>query len=175
MSMKLIEGLIKEYAEQRRILTNRVDILETEMRRLKRLKLPGIKSAVDNAAESESKLRAALENNKDLFVKPKSIVFDGVKVGFKKEKGKIKWEDPALVIRLIKKHYSDQVELLIHTEEKPNKDGLNKLSVAELKKVGVTLTKTTDEVLVKATDSEVDKIVTALLKDALKEEKQSAA
>ena len=39
------------------------------------------------------------------------------------------------------------------------------MSVSDLKKIGVTVIETGDEVFIKPTDSEIDKLINALLKD----------
>ena len=59
----------------------------------------------------------------------------------------------------------DQVDTLIKTEESPVKSALLNLSTADLKKIGCTVTDTGDKVLVKSTDSDIDKFVDALLEE----------
>ena len=50
------------------------------------------------------------------------------------------------------------------------KEALAQLSAAELKKIGVTLSEAGDQTVVRPVDSEVDKMVDALLKAATGEE-----
>lgn len=102
------------------------------------------------------------------------MVFHGIKVGFQKEKGKIEWDDVDQVVKLIKKHFPEQADVLIATSEKPVKDALNNLSAAELKKIGVNITSDGDVAFIRPTDSEVDKMVTALLKAATQDEEVAA-
>ena len=54
-------------------------------------------------------------------------------------------------------------EFLIKTVETPQKKALEKLSAAELKKLGVTVGDDEDVVVVRSMDSEIDKIVKLLL------------
>jgi hypothetical protein len=82
-----------------------------------------------------------------------------------KAKGKITWADDDQVVKLIKKHLPDQADILIKTTEKPIRDTLQGLTAAELKRIGVTVDETGDVVVIKSTDSEIDKFVEALLKD----------
>jgi hypothetical protein len=131
--------------------------------------MPRLKAAVNKAAETSEALRALVEESPELFTKPKSVVFHGIKLGYQKEKGKIEWDDPDLVIKLIRRHLPELADTLIVTTEKPSKDALNNLSAAELKKIGVTITSDSDAVFIRATDSEVDKMVSALLKGATEE------
>ena len=51
-----------------------------------------------------------------------------------------------------------------------HKEALAQLSAAELKKIGVTLSEAGDQTVVRPVDSEVDKMVDALLKAATGEE-----
>jgi hypothetical protein len=160
-----IEQITKDYSVERTKLSDRIRYLEDEINTLKRKRLPGIKNAVQTVMEKQEDLKAALEESRTLFVKPKSIVFHGVKVGFQKSKGKLSWNDDAQVIKLIKKHFPDQEDVLIRKTEKPSKDALLNLSAENLKKIGVTISETGDVVLIKSTDSEIDKFVEALLKE----------
>ncbi|MCZ7655552.1 MAG: hypothetical protein M5R42_16805 [Rhodocyclaceae bacterium] len=79
-------------------------------------------------------------------------------------KGKIEWESDEQVIRLIRKHLPELADVLIATVEKPSKDGLAALAVADLKRIGVTVTDAGDQVPSKPADSALDKMVDALLK-----------
>ena len=63
----------------------------------------------------------------------------------------------------------DALALLIKTTEKPIKDGLSALPADKLKKLGVKVTDDTNKIVIKPVDSEVDKIVDALLGDAEEE------
>jgi hypothetical protein len=165
MNLIEIEQITKEYSTERTKLADRIRFLEDEINTLKRKRLPGIKNAVQTVVEKQEDLKAALEESRPLFVKPKTIVFHGVKVGFQKSKGKLSWNDDAQVIKLIRKHFPDQEEVLIKKTEKPSKDALLNLSAENLKKIGVTISDTGDVAVIKSTDSEIDKFVEALLKE----------
>lgn len=160
-----IEKLTKAFADVRQQLAERVRSLEDEIMGLKRRRLPVIKNTVNAVIERQSHLKAALEDSKDLFVKPKTLIIHGVKVGFQKAKGKITWADDAQVVKLIKKHLPEQADVLIKTTEKPIKDALTNLPAADLKRIGVTVEETGDQPVIKATDSEIDKFVDGLLKE----------
>lgn len=88
-----------------------------------------------------------------------------MKVGYQKGKGTISFEDADSVVARIKKHLPDQADVLIKLKETPVKDALAQLSAADLKKIGVTVSEAGDQVVIKPVDSEVDKMVDALLKD----------
>ena len=165
MNLIEIDQITKDYATEREKLSDRIRLLEDEINTLKRKRLPGIKNSIQTVMEKQEDLKAALEESRPLFIKPRTIVFHGVKVGFQKSKGKLSWNDDAQVIKLIKKHFPDQEEVLIKKTEKPSKDALLNLSAENLKKIGVTISETGDVVVIKSTDSEIDKFVEALLKE----------
>lgn len=164
-----IEQQAKIYAGAREKLAEIVTALNDGMEALKRSHMARLKNAVNRAAEAGDSLHALIEASPDLFVKPKSVVLHGIKLGYAKGKGKVEWDDPDQVVRLIHKHYPDLADVLITTTEKPAKDALNNLTAAELKKLGVSVTEGGDAVFIKPADSEVDKLVNALLKGAMEE------
>lgn len=166
-----IENLTKVFADARQQLADRVRGLEDEIEAVKRRRMTGIRNAVNNVLEKQSELKVALEDSRPLFIKPKTILFHGVKVGYQKAKGKISWTDEKVVIKLIKKHLPDQADILVKATEKPIKKALANLPAADLKKIGVTIGETGDQVVIESTDSEIDKFVDALLhEDETKEE-----
>jgi len=164
-SLAEIESLTKRFADGRGDLAGRVRALEDELQAVKRRHLAGIKRSAASVAERHHALKTALEDSKSLFVKPKTLVINGIMVGLRKAKGKIEWEDDGQVVRLIKKHFPEQAEVLIKTIEKPLKGALEQLPAADLKRIGITVNETGDVVVIKSTDSEIDKFVEALLKD----------
>lgn len=168
-----IERLCKAYSLARAALKEKVEALNDEIERLKRQRLPQIRKAVELAAEKQRELTTAVEGSKELFEKPKTQIFHSIEVGFRKGKGQLVWEDEDQLIKLIHKYYPDEWENYIKVVEKPLKTALSQLSVQELKKLGITVIETGDEVVVKATDTEIDRLVNALLKDEIKEAKEA--
>ena len=160
-----IEKLTKAFSEARQQLADRIRTLEEEIQTIKRRRLPIIRNTVNIVTEKQSILKAAIEDSRPLFIKPRTVIFHGVQVGLQKAKGKISWSDDEQVVKLIKKHLPDQADVLIKTIEKPVKDALKNLPAADLKRIGVTVNETGDQVVIKSTDSEIDKFVDALLKE----------
>ena len=171
-----IERLVKDYAHARDHLGETLISLEEKKQALSKQYLPGIKAQVRIAKGAHARLQAAVEESRHLFVKPKTIIIFGVKVGIKKQKGKIKWANEDAVIRLIEKHFPEQVDLLVKTTKKPIKKALQSLTVADLKKLGITVAETSDAVVIEPVDSEVAKLVDALLeeKPAPEDEEEAA-
>lgn len=174
MSLETIEVLAKEHAADRAQLAERMLALNDELDAAKRRRLPGIKSSVTKAKDSHLRLHAAIDGERTLFAKPRSRIFHGIKLGLQKAKGKLSFSSAEDVIRLIKKHFPATADVLIQTTEKPAKGVLLTLSAADLKRVGCTVTGTGDEVLIKPADSEIDKLVDALLGDPSADEDEAA-
>lgn len=159
-----IERLCKDYSLARAALKEKVEALNDEIERLKRQRLPQIRKAVELASEKHKALLMAVEDSADIFQKPKTQIFHGIEVGFRKGRGQLQWEDEDQLIKLIHKYYPESWENYIKVIEKPLKTALSQLSVQELKRLGVTVIETGDEIVIKATDTEIDKLVNALLK-----------
>jgi len=165
MTLTEIEKLAREFSQAREALKGKVQTLEEEISAAKKRHLSGIRKSIEEAANRHMKLFDAISGSPELFVKPKTVIFHGIKLGYMKGKGEIVWDDTAQVVKLIKKNLPDLVDALIKINETPVKTALAQLSVADLKKIGVTVVETGDEVFIKPTDSEIDKLINALLKD----------
>jgi anion-transporting ArsA/GET3 family ATPase len=160
-----IEKFAKDYATNLNALRTLLDNLNTEVEAITKRKMSGIRIAVIKVKEAKEILREAIDSVRSLFAKPKTRIMHGVKIGLAKGRGKIKWDDKDQVIKLIRKHFPEQAEILIKTEEEPVRDALNNLSTADLRKLGIIVSDSDDKVVIKSVDSNVDKMVAALLKD----------
>lgn len=168
-AMTDIEKRAAAFAEARTTVSDIVIQLNDGIAALNKQHMKNLKAAVNKMAERHEQLKALIEANPGLFDKPRTTVFHGIKVGLGKGRGGISWEDDAFVIKAIKKHLPDQADILINTTEKPSKEALNLLPADKLKKIGVTVTETGDQVVIKPADQAVDKLVKALLKGATEE------
>lgn len=165
-----IEALTKAFAEERATLNERVSSLNAARDEVTRMLMPGIKHALAKAAECQAQLKAAIEAAPAAFEKPRSHIFHGIKVGYRKGAGKVTYADADQVVKLIWLRFpADRAAALIKTTEKPNKEAIADLDVSELMKIGCAIESTGDVVEIKPVDSDVDKIVTALLKEATDE------
>ena len=158
------ERLAQDLSGARMMLKEVVSSLETEISVLKKKQLPAIRKWASASAERQTALHQAIEENPGEFVKPRSRILHGIKFGIQKKKGEVTWEDEERVIFLIKKHFPELIEGLIRVKETPIKNALVEMAAVDLKKLGVSVENDTDEVFIKATDSEIDKIVDAILK-----------
>jgi hypothetical protein len=170
-----IERLARDYADARARLGETVQDLGDKQEALRRQYLPGIKRQVGIAKERRARLVAAIEDNPELFERPRTIIVHGIKIGLRKAKGIVEWASEETVIKLIKKCLPNQADLLIKTTEKLLKKPLQQLPGADLKKIGVTVRGAEDEPVIEPVDSEVDKLVEKLLKDEKNDEEEGAA
>lgn len=169
MDLSTIERKTKSFSTEHARLSKIVLTLKRKQDALNAKFLPAIKAAVKRTAEKKTDLINAIDADHSLFTKPRTVVFSGIKVGLGKCKGKVSFADGDKVVALIKKHFPDKQDLLINTVETPLKDGLSKLTGDDLKKLGVTITADSDGIVIKHTDSDVEKLVSALLKDIVAE------
>lgn len=165
MTLTEIEILAKQLADARFNLKEGFDELESEITAIKKKFMPAIRRAIEKAAQRHETLRAAIDEAPELFIKPKTVIFHGIRLGYQKSRGEILWEDEAQVIKLIKKYFPDDFEAYIKITEKVLKTSVASMSVADLRKIGITVIETGDQVFIKPTDSEIDKLINALLKD----------
>lgn len=175
MTMKTIEDLARDYAERRNSLADHVNAYTAELETLNQRLLPGIKRAVASADKARERLQALVADHPELFVKPKSVTFHGIRVGFKKGVGSIQWDDAAKVVSLIRKHFPEQADVLVKITEAPVKNALAQLPAADLKKLGITVEETGDEAFIKPVAGDVEKFVAALLRGAEVERLEKAA
>ncbi|MEN6533058.1 MAG: hypothetical protein ABFD89_05305 [Bryobacteraceae bacterium] len=176
ITLATIEQSAKQFAADRAELASEVQTLEAQIQALKQAALARIKRRVAKAAESQSALSNLIDGARHLFIKPRTIVMHGIKLGLQKGRGGISWEDDARLVNRIKQLFSkSQAELLIKTTERPIAKALEDLDASDLKKLGVTIEATGDVVVIKPVDGDVDKLVSALLKDAVEEAAQQAA
>ena len=168
-TMKDIESLALTHRTDRDQVISAVDQMEREIGavRLKHLKV--IRPLLQKTLRSGHALFDAVEGAPMLFKKPKSHTIHGFKLGYAKQRGKVSFSDATRVVRLIRKHLAEKFSTLVKVEEKPDKNALANLTVAELKKIGCTVTEDDDVAFVRPADFDSEKLVKALLDDANKE------
>ena len=166
ISLTDIESLTKDFAAEHDTLASLVQDMNADLEKIKQRYLPALRARVAEAAQAKLKLHSAITAAPELFTKPRTQIFHGVKVGFQKGKGGIEFEDAEKVVALIRKNFGDEAIAYIRTVETPDKKMLADLPVSELKKLGCTVGDTGDTVVIKSTDSEIEKTVAALLADA---------
>lgn len=165
MQMQDIETRAKVFASARDELANRLQDLRDEQEGAKRRRLQGIKNSLARFTAAHADLKDAVESSPELFDKPRTRMLHGIKVGYVKQRGKLEIDDTDTVLRLIRKHFPDQADTLIKTTETPVRAALANLTVADLKRLGVRVAADVDTIVIKPADSELDKLIDALISD----------
>lgn len=175
MKLQEIELMVKTYAGRVKILLERSDRMKNEIEAVEKRLMPGIENAAMAVADCRKAVLEAIEENRHLFVKPKTQVMHGIRCGMMKQKGTLEISDPAAVIDRIKTLYPDRAPDLINCTEKPDKKGLEKLDAKSLRRLGVGLTDDVDVPFLKEQDTSADKIVKALIANCEKEAAKSSS
>lgn len=169
ITLSAIEEGCRIVAKDHAALKELVEDLNRELATIVRRKISGIKRAAEQASASQTALLSMVEGAPELFVKPKTFVLHGIKVGFAKNKGSIEWDDDESVVKRIRKCLPDMAEALIISHDKPSADALRNLPATDLARLGVSLVNDKDVAVVKVTADEVDKFVSKMIDDSLKQ------
>lgn len=164
-TMDEIVALARSYAKARDALEASAEEIRQLQRKAVRDRLRGLRSRVAEAATAHDALKAALEARPGLFVKPRTVAVDGVKFGFRKQTGALDVGDEAQAIERLRKKLPGLADALINVKESLDKKGLRKLAAADLARIGVTIGDPVDEVVIATAESDIDKLVDALLDD----------
>ncbi|MFP4596501.1 host-nuclease inhibitor Gam family protein [Ralstonia sp.] len=163
MDMATIEKEAQRYAEARADLADLVSEMRTEQEAVKKRYITAIRKAVAKAQQRRDELYIDVEVSPELFKRPKSRVLHGIRVGWRKAKGKLSFPDSQKLVDRIKKMLPERAGDLVKVEEKPIRAELNKLDAGTLKKLGVEVQADQEQPIVEPTDNEIDRIVDALI------------
>ena len=162
-TLERIEAFCKTYAEARDALKARTDKILRLQESILRRRRRGLQRRIAAASVAEDALLQAVREAKGQFERPKSRTFSGIKVGWRKKKGKILVTDEDRTKQLIRKHFPDQAATLLVTKTSLDKTAIAKLPVKDLAKIGATLVASSDEAFLTAPASNLDKLVAAFL------------
>lgn len=176
MDLNEIEVLADAYSAAREKLADLVNELQAEIEDAKRRRIAAIKRAVAMTADRYAELHAAVDDGRELFTKPRTRTFHGVKVGLQKQRGEVVIDDEERTIARIRELLpKDQAELLVRVKESVHKPAVYDLIAQDLKRLGIKVENDTDAIVIKPADRDVDKLVNALLKDAERIDEEQAA
>ena len=173
-SLEPIAKATRQFADARRELAAIVDATNRRMRLIYEDNLAQIRKLLARVTDSRTALEALILASPELFAQPRTVVVHGVKIGLRKGKGAIEWEDDEQIVRLIKKLFPEQADVLIRTSERPIKTALAELSAADLKRLGVTVEEPGDVPVIQPADSAVDKVVKTFFKTSTEELQEAA-
>ena len=164
-TMAEIEQLAQGFAAARIELQEGVTALHEDLEKIKARYMGMIRKQVETVREHETALKNAIEGAPDLFTKPKSRTFAGIKVGFGKQPGRLECPEDVLLVARIRNMLPDQFSTLVKVTEKPVKTALSNLPGKDLKRLGISVVDATDAVIVKPQDSDIDKLIAALIEE----------
>jgi hypothetical protein len=173
-TMTTIEKLTRVYAEAAGALRESVGELEAELEAIKKGRMRAIRALVAKTADAQAHLHAAISAVPEAFERPKTQTFSGIRVGYQKGKGGLDWEDDDALVAKIERIYGDQAADYLLIKKKPSADALERLDAAELKRLGVVVVDTGEQVVIRHVDGAVEKLVKALLAAKVKEATEAA-
>lgn len=164
ITLEVITASAAMLSARRERLTTVSQRLKRDLDAIKAEAMPELQQAITEAAEAFKRLELEIQTNPQFFQRPRTVVAHGLKFGLEKGKGTLEIANPDKTVQLIKKHFPDQVDLLIDRKETPAKDAIAKLPAADLKRLGCELTGTGDRVVIRPVEGDTDKLVKHLVK-----------
>lgn len=148
-----------------------IDGLEKAIHTLESAEMPKLRKAMEKLNEQHDELRALIVSSPELFTSPRTITAHGIKFGYQKGKGKVEIDDEDKLIARIRKVVPDAAGTLIVEKETVSKTELVKLPADVIKRLGVRIIDSGDQVVIKAVDSDHDKLAAMYLSDGAEEER----
>ena len=165
--MTRFDVLCARYATALELLASHTSDLRKKVDAAKQQHIDDIRAAIRDAAVIRDEITEQLNANQPLFKKPKTRVLHDIKIGFRKQKGKLVISDAEKLIARLEKEYDGAEGHLVKTRKSVVKSGLEKLPGGELKRLGVTVEDATDIPVVDAVADDVDELIHTLFGDEL--------
>jgi hypothetical protein len=165
-AFEAIDRAASAYAGARDELRQALLTLREEIARVSDTHRPGIIAALDQAVNTREHLRGLIDAHRAVFDHPKSQQLHGIKVGLRKQPGKLTFGDEHAVIQLIRKKLPSKADGLIQVSESIVAAAVKALPANELAAIGCSITDVADEVIVDAVQGEIDKLLSAITSDA---------
>lgn len=167
-AMPPIQALCQLYSEEFSLLAAQANALEIEIDLSTERHMPAITATVARVKKVHVELNALLAANPQAFIKPRTTVFHGIKVGFNKLIGKLTFKDETKAVALVQKHFPEQFDSLVETKYVLRKAAAAALPAADLLKIGGSVKDGDDQIVIKHTGSDLSKLIKTLLEDGLK-------
>lgn len=162
----------EELSRLRDALAAQYTALEAEALQLKQMREPAIRRITRQIVRHHNELAELIRANQQLFVKPRTCVVDGLKFGLQKHKGRMSWDDDEAVCERIARLAADgvmtreQASMCVAARLRPVAAALEQLDGKLLKRLGITVSADTDAPLIKSVDSEIERAVNAVIRQA---------
>jgi hypothetical protein len=169
-----IEALTKAWADAQDSLAATVQGLEDAVESLRRQYLPALRRQAGIAAARKAALRNAIEESKDAFRRPRTLVIHGVQVGYGKARDEVVVEDEDLTVSLIERLFPEQKDLYLKVRKTVKKQAVRDLPEDAQRSIAVRVDRPGDVVVIKSMDSRIKKYVDRLLKEQDSDDEDAA-
>ncbi len=161
--LREIETATNHYARLREELRTVAAQCHGELNQVRERYRALIRAAASSAAAAHDDLAALVDRHRHLFDKPRTRLFSGIKVGLKKQPGRLEFSDATdRVIKLIRKRLPERADVLIRTSEDLNREAIRDLDGLEMAMIGAALVATGDTVVISHPSDEIDALIDAL-------------
>lgn len=161
-----ITDLCRAYAGARDARDEVLEQIADERRAAVRRRMRSLRTRIAEVSAAEEALRSAVAGSPDLFVKPKTRAIEGIKVGFRKQPGRLEIADEARVIKRVRKRMPEREDEIVRVKESLDRAALKRLDARQLASIGVTVVETDDEVVIATVPTDLDRLADALLDEA---------
>lgn len=161
--IKAIDREAAKLAEDWASLVAEVTALNASLEEIRSQALPRLRRLAEDVQTHRRKVADMVWAAPQLFEKPRTVMLHGFRVGYRKGTGGIAWDDDDRVVGLIERHLPDQFELLVEIIRRPVRSALAKLPVSDLKRIGCGVIDAGDEVVVKPTAGDAERLVAPFL------------
>ena len=162
MSMSDIEALAASHAKNITVLADLAREVNGEIEACTQRASKKLQALAAKCVGSEQLLEEALEDNPELFEKPRTVVLSGLKLGYANGRDKLDFDEEK-TIELIDRHFPDLAQVLVKTIRKSVSSALANLEPAQLKKIKVQVLEGDDNVVLKVADTTVNKLVSGYI------------
>ena len=162
--LEQIAALCRDYATARARLGEKAERIRAARRRAAKSHMPVLRERVAEALVAKERLRVALEESPELFRAPRTRAFEGVKVGYRKQPGRLEC-DEARTIDLIRRRLPERQDDLIRISARLVRAALKNLDSHLLARVGARVVEVDDQIVLEAAPDELDDLINALLAD----------
>lgn len=169
-----IRAAAQRLADARRESTTRATALEHALSQaaapIYNSHRPGIDEAAATEAAAYGALLDLIKAAPGEFKRPRSLIIDGVKAGYRKEPDGLDFDDEAAVIVRIRAldDFDGIAQALIRTEEHLNVEALETLDAGQRRSLGIRSVSGADQPFISFVETDVEKLVKGLLADAQK-------
>ena len=167
MSLATIEKQCSIYSAAANALNNRVIKLNQKLESITEAAKPELDALTTQCVKARAKLHDTISQNEDLFEKPRTQTFSGIKVGYLAGRATLELDEEK-TLSLIPKKLPELKTVLIKTTSNLVSAALKNLDDKQLKVIGVKRVNSEDSVVLKSTDTAVNKSVEAHLKQSKK-------